>query len=61
MSSASVFSPVRLTRRPLKLRAEDASAVCLPPVPERVCKETLAIDGQFRYQFVKGAVNQFLR
>jgi hypothetical protein len=30
-------------------------------VPERVCKETLAIDGQFRYQFVKGAVNQFLR
>ena len=32
-----------------------------PPVPDEIAKQTLAINGQFRYQIVSGLVNQFLR
>ncbi|MGH7373461.1 MAG: energy transducer TonB, partial [Candidatus Rokuibacteriota bacterium] len=32
-----------------------------PPVPDDIAKQTLAINGQFRYQIVSGFVNQFLR
>jgi periplasmic protein TonB len=32
-----------------------------PPVPDEISKQTLAINGQFRYQIVSGLVNQFLR
>ena len=32
-----------------------------PPVPDEIAKQTLAINGQFKYQIVSGLVNQFLR
>jgi protein TonB len=32
-----------------------------PPVPDAIAKQTLAINGQFKYQIVSGLVNQFLR
>jgi periplasmic protein TonB len=32
-----------------------------PPVPDDIAKQTLAINGQFKYQIVSGLVNQFLR
>ena len=32
-----------------------------PPVPDEIAKQTLPINGQFRYQIVSGFVNQFLR
>jgi periplasmic protein TonB len=32
-----------------------------PPVPDGIAKQTLAINGQFKYQIVSGLVNQFLR
>ncbi len=32
-----------------------------PPVPDEIARQTLAINGQFRYQIVSGLVNQFLR
>ena len=32
-----------------------------PPVPEDIAESRIAINGQFRYQVVKGLVNQFLR
>jgi len=32
-----------------------------PPVPDDIAKQSLAINGQFKYQIVSGLVNQFLR
>jgi periplasmic protein TonB len=32
-----------------------------PPVPDEIAKQSLAINGQFKYQIVSGLVNQFLR
>jgi protein TonB len=32
-----------------------------PPVPDEIARQTLAINGQFKYQIVSGLVNQFLR
>ena len=32
-----------------------------PPVPDEIAKQTLAINGQFKYQIVSGLVNPFLR
>jgi protein TonB len=32
-----------------------------PPVPDDIARQTLAINGQFKYQIVSGLVNQFLR
>jgi len=32
-----------------------------PPVPDEIAKQTLAINGQFKYQIVSGLVNQLIR